>query len=55
MVTGTKSGSKVFQLHAVAWDGQGMGVIDIQRQKGDLFFLWLPGKMFAHFSTSAVT
>ena len=30
MVTGTKSGSKVFQLHAVAWDGPGMGVIDIQ-------------------------
>ncbi|KAJ6876080.1 hypothetical protein NC652_035445, partial [Populus alba x Populus x berolinensis] len=54
MVTVTKSGSKVFQLHAVAWDGQGMGVIDIQRQKGDLFFLWLPGKMFAHFSTSAL-
>ncbi|KAG6747368.1 hypothetical protein POTOM_049771 [Populus tomentosa] len=54
MVTVTKSGSKVFQLHAVAWDGQGMGVIDIQRQKGDLFFLWLPGKMLAHFSTSAL-
>ncbi|KAG6746335.1 hypothetical protein POTOM_050875 [Populus tomentosa] len=54
MVTGTKSGSKVFHLHAVAWDGQGMGVIDIQRQKGDLFFLWLPGKMLAHFSTSAL-